>query len=397
MTMKITDIEVHPIQAPGRTLVVMTVHTDEGIVGIGEAGLQRRWRAVEGAVEHLKRWLIGEDPLRIEYLWQRMWRGGFYPADRLIGSAISGIDIALWDIKGKSLGVPVYQLLGGRCRNHVEVFANPDYLAESQILDTADLRDGIRSADPDATAELARRMKANGYKYFRLVLPGHEGTYDARRAIRQSILQFRAIRDAIGSEMELLVDLHSRLSPEEAILYCREVEPLNMFVVEDPIRSEQPLGYRRIRSQTSVPIAAGEQWSGKWEFRGPIENEWIDFARVDVCVAGGISETRKIAALAESHSVKMLLHNPLGPICTAASLHLDISCDNAGPQEVIFPPDILPDVLQCDFALQGGTRLTIPTQPGLGVDFNAEAARQYPAEMTEPPHAHRADGSFTNY
>jgi galactonate dehydratase len=170
-----------------------------------------------------------------------------------------------------------------------------------------------------------------------------------------------------------------------------------MYAVEDPIRRERPDGYRRIRSQTSVPIAAGEQWSGKWEFREPIENEWIDFARADICITGGISEVRKIAALAEVHSVKMLLHNPLGPICAAASLHIDLACDNAGPQEVLFAPDILPDVMQCDFAMQDGVRLTVPTQPGLGVTFNAEAAKDFPAEMTEPPHFHRPDGSFTNY
>ena len=126
--MKISDIQVHPIQAPGRTFVIVTVHTEEGLVGVGEAGLQRRWQAIEGAVEHMKQWLIGQDAQRIEYLWQRMWRGGFYPATRLIGSAISGIDIALWDIQGKALGVPVYQLLGGRCRDYVEVFPNPGYL-----------------------------------------------------------------------------------------------------------------------------------------------------------------------------------------------------------------------------------------------------------------------------
>jgi galactonate dehydratase len=395
--MKITDIQVHPLQAPGRTLVVVTVHTDEGIVGVGEAGLQRRWRAIEGAVEHLKRWLIGQDPARIEYLWQRMWRGGFYPADRLIGSTISGIDIALWDIKGKSLGVPVYELLGGRCRDFVEAFTNPGYLSDINPAGDEELLLGIRtSADPQATAELARRHRHRGHTFFRLGIPVQGELYDARWSVRRCVEQFQAVRDAVGNDLELMVDLHTRLSPEEAIWFCREVEPLNMFVVEDPIRSEHPAGYRRIRSQTHVPLAAGEQWSSKWEFREPIENEWIDYARVDICIAGGISEARKIAAMAETHSVKLLPHNPLGPICTAASLHIDLAIDNAGPQEVLFAPDILPDVLQCDFRLESG-RLTVPTAPGLGVTFDAERAREFPAEMTEPPHFSRPDGSFTNY
>jgi len=395
--MKITDIQVHPIQAPDRTLVVVTVHTDDGIVGVGEAGLQRRWKAIDGAVQHMKRWLVGEDASRIEYLWQRMWRGGFYPADRLVGSAISAIDIALWDIKGKALDAPVYQLLGGRCRNFVEVFTNPGYLHKSQETDAGDLLECVQKADPDATAELARRAQQNGYKYFRLGLPNQKDTYDTRRGVRQLVRQLRAVREAVGDDLELMVDLHTRLSPEEAIWFCHEVESLNMFAVEDPIRSEHPHGYGRIRAQTTVPIAAGEQWVARWEFREPLENEWIDFARADICITGGISEVKKIAAMAEPHFVKMLLHNPLGPICTAASLHVDLACDNAGPQEILFPPDVLSDVIQCDFQLKDGKQLTIPKAAGLGVTFDAEAARKFPAEMTEPPHFHRPDGAFTNY
>src|SRR5438034_9772791 len=125
--MKITDIQCIPVQAPGRTLAPILVHTDQGITGLGEAGLQRRWHAIDGALKHLKKWLIGEDATRIEYLWQRMYRGGFYPADRLIGSVMSGIDIALWDVRGKVLNVPVYELLGGRCRDFVQCFLAPTY------------------------------------------------------------------------------------------------------------------------------------------------------------------------------------------------------------------------------------------------------------------------------
>ena len=397
MRMKITDIQVHPLQVPGRTLVVVTVHTDGGIVGVGEAGLQRRWKGILGVVEHLKRWLIGEDPQRIEYLWQRMWRGGFYPADRLIGSAISAIDIALWDIKGKVYETPVYELLGGRCRDVVEAFTNPGYLYKGHQQDAKDLLGSVAKADPDATVELARRVQQHGYKYFRLGMTREEETFDSRHAMRQLVEQLRAVRAALGDQLELMVDLHTRLSPAEAVWFCREVEPLAMYAVEDPIRSEHPHGYARIRSQTTVPLAAGEQWVARWDFLEPIEKEWIDYARADICIAGGISEVKKIAAIAEPHFVNTLLHNPLGPICTAASLQVDLSCDNAGPQEVLFPPDVLPEVFECDFELKDGTHLTAPTAPGIGVQFNPEAAKDYPADMTEPPHFHRPDGSFTNY
>jgi galactonate dehydratase len=395
---KITNIETIPVQAPGRTLVPVIVETDSGLVGVGEAGLQRRWKAIAGAIEHMKKWLIGQDPMRIEHLWQRMFRGGFYPGDRLIGSAISAIDIALWDIKGQALGAPVYELLGGRCRDYVEVFTQPGYLISKNAPPHGDLLNmAIVQGDAQATADLAKRCLADGHKYFRIG-PVPEGElFDARKSLRMLVAQLRAVRDAVGDKLELMVDIHTRFEPEEAVWFCNEVEPLGMFVVEDPIRSEHISGYRRLRQHTRVPLAAGEQWAHKWEFREPIEEELVDYVRTDLCICGGLTEGKKIAAMAEAHLIKLLCHNPLGPICSAASLHLDLACPNAGPQEVIFPPaQMLPDVFECDFTLENW-KLTVPTVPGLGVNFNRDTARKYPADMTEPPHYHRNDGSFTNY
>ncbi len=381
--MKITDIQVVPVQAPGRTLVPVLVHTDAGITGVGEAGLQRRWQAIIGAVEHLKAWLIGQDPSRIEYLWQRMSRGGFYPADRLIGSAVSAIDIALWDIKGKALGAPVFELLGGRCRDHVEVFTNPPLPRDASA--------------PEASIASAQEAIRRGDKYFRLGLTHAGERVNTRAAARALVAQLQAVRAAVGDQLELMVDLHTQLGPDEAIAFCRQVEPLDMFVVEDAIRSEHAHGYQRLCRHVRLPLAAGEQWSSKWEFRQAIEHEWVDFVRPDLCICGGITEGRKIAAMAETHLIKLLCHNPLGPICTAASLHLDLACENAGPQEVLFNPiTVMPDVFQCDFKFDG-TKLTPPSAPGLGVTFNVDRAAEYPPDMTEPPHFHRDDGSFTNY
>lgn len=396
--MRIADVRVHPVQAPGRTLVVVVVETDAGIAGVGEAGLQRRWRAIEGAVEHLKAWLIGRDPMRIEFLWQEMFRGGFYPADRTIGSALSAIDIALWDIKGHALGVPVYELLGGRCRDYVECFFQPGYL--SAVLEhprTSDDMEGGDAATPDQVVAAARQHVADGLKYFRLSPQPRAVVFQPQPALLRLLEQLNAVRDVVGDELELMVDLHARLDPPDAIWFCRQCEPLRMFVVEDPIRSEHPAGYRHIREHTNVPLAAGEQWANKWDFRLAIEEDLVDYVRPDLCIAGGITEGRKIAAMAEAHLIKLLLHNPLGPICTAACLHLQLASDNAGPQELLWPPaEMLPDVFECSFDLQGG-RLAVPTAPGLGVKFYAEAAQRHPAEMTEPPHWQKPDGSFTNY
>jgi L-alanine-DL-glutamate epimerase-like enolase superfamily enzyme len=406
--MKIVDLRCCPVQAPGRTFVIILVETDEGLVGVGEAGLQRRWRAIEGATAHLRQCLIGQDPMRIEHLWQLLFRGGFYPADRVIGSAISGIDIALWDIKGQVLGVPVYQLLGGRCRDHVEIFTNPRYLGTSGDLGddkppegtgTALLDRALARGEPEAVAELARIWVAKGHRFFRLGFADcRDGDrFEPRQGLRTLLIQLRAVRDAVGTDTELMVDLHARLTPADAIWFCREAEPLDMFLVEDPIRSERPSSYRTIRQHVNVPLAAGEQWANKWEFATAIEEELIDFARVDICIAGGLTEGKKIAGMAETHYIQMLPHNPLGPVCTAASLHLDLACNNAGPQEVLFDPTkTLPDVFECAFE-QVGNRLTVPDVPGIGVKFNEQAARSHPAEMTEPPHLQRMDGSHVNY
>ena len=202
--MKITNVECIPVQAPGRTLVPILVETDEGITGVGEAGLQRRWHAVAGAVKHLRRWLVGEDPMRIEHLWQRMFRGGFYPGDRLIGSAIAGIDIALWDIKGQALGVPVYELLGGRCRDYVQCFLTPGYLPSSTAPPVDDLLLTAALHDPDAAANLAKRMLANGHKYFRTGLQAEDNLMKPRQAARRLLTTLGAVREAVGDQMELM-------------------------------------------------------------------------------------------------------------------------------------------------------------------------------------------------
>ena len=397
--MKITEIEVIPVQAPGRTLVPVLVHTDEGLIGVGEAGLQRRWKAIEGAVEHMKRWLIGEDPMRIDHLWQRMFRGGFYPADRLIGSAIAGIDIALWDIKGQALGTPIYQLLGGRCRDYVQCFLSPTYSPASMSAQTTDCFQIMTSglSEPEATAAQAQWCLEQGHQYFRIGPPADGDLFEPRVAIRRLLDNLRAAREAVGFEMELMIDAHGRLNLPEAIQFCREAEDLQLFLAEDLLHAEHPEGYRQLRQHANVPLAAGEQWANKWEFHQVIEEELVDYVRIDICIAGGLTEAKKIAAMAETHFIQILPHNPLGPINTAATLHLDLACPNAGPQEVVFPPaTMLPDVFECAFELQG-TRLTVPDAPGLGVKFNREAALAHPAEMTEPPHFHRADGAYTNY
>lgn len=396
--MKIINVESIPVEAPGRTFVIILVETDEGITGIGEASLQRRFLGISGVIKHLKEWLIGEDPMRIEHIWQRMYRGGFYPADLLVGSAASGIDIALWDIKGKVLGVPVYEILGGRCREYVHCYLHQGYQnSQSEYANDVVLKKAVEDGDPDAVAEFAKSCCKKGFKYFRLG-PKEEGNiFEPHKAGKHLLSILKAVRLAVGDELELLIDLHTRFYLDEAIWFCREAENLNLFLVEDPIRSENPAGYRNLRKLVKIPLAAGEQWASKWEFRQVIEEELIDYARIDICNAGGFTEARKIAGWCETHYIRVMPHNPNGPVSTAAALQFDIATSNIGPQELAYPPHtILPDVFECAFELNGD-KMTIPDVPGLGIKFNKEAAKNYPGKMSEPPHFMREDGSYTNY
>lgn len=386
--MMITDIKVYPVQAPGRTFVPVVVETDTGLRGIGEAGLQRRPLAIAGAIEHLKRFLIGEDPSRIEHLWQRMFRGGFYPADRVIGSALSAIDMALWDLKGKRLKVPVYELLGGLCRDYVECYTHtvPHYGVNLS-----------RPTDADQLVEISKRSVAEMNNRFVRLAPSSDGTqFDAKKELRRLLEHTGAVRNALGGDVEILIDLHCRFDPEEAIRFCREVEQFRPYFIEDPIRVENRSSYRHLRRHVSVPLAAGEHCSSKWEFREWIEEELIDYARIDLCIAGGLSEAKKIAGWCETHYIKVVPHNPLGPISTAAGVHLDFAISNFGVQEIAFlPGTMLPDVFPQEMRMQGN-RILPPTAPGLGVEFDCDKAKEHPFEFTEPEHYYRPDGSFTN-
>jgi L-alanine-DL-glutamate epimerase-like enolase superfamily enzyme len=377
--MKITDIETYPVWGGFRNFLFVVVDTDEGIYGVGEAGITGRELAVIGAIEHFKPLLIGQDPFRIEHLWQMLFRGGFFPAQRILTAAISALDIALWDIKGKALGVPVYELLGGRVRDKVVAYPHNSGATTEQLV------------------ESCLQSKEEGWKFVRWGLPNDGDILEPRRAVLAAIEQFQAIREAMGDDMELAFDVHTRLDLADALWLCQEVESFHPYFIEDPLRSENPDSFKTLRPRTTVPLAAGEQFSSKWEFRQLIEEEWIDYARIDLCIVGGFTEARKIAGWCETHYIKLAVHNPLGPISTAACLQLNLASPNVGVQEQPWPPGtILPDVVPVQPEWNDGYLLP-SALPGLGIEFDREAARKHPFEMTEPPHLRRLDGSVTNW
>jgi galactonate dehydratase len=378
--MKITNIETYPVWGGFRNFLFVVVDTDEGIYGLGEAGITGREMAIAGAIEHFKPLLIGHDTSRIEHIWQTLFRGGFFPAQRILTSAISAIDIALWDIKGKALGVPVYDLLGGQVRDKVVCYPHNG------------------GATTESLVESCLQTKEAGWKFVRWGIGDHQGNIlEPRRAVRRAIKEFEVVRSAVGEDIEICFDVHTRLDLPDAVWLCREVEAFHPYFIEDPLRSENPDSFKTLRPRTGAPLAAGEQFSSKWEFRQLIEEEWIDYARIDLCIVGGITEAKKIAGWCETHYINLAVHNPLSVVSSAACLHLNLACPNFGVQELPRRPGTaMTDVFPVQPEWEDGYLLP-PTRPGLGIEFDREAAKRYPFQMTELPHFQRADGSFTNW
>ena len=384
--MKITAIKYFMMKVNFRNMFVVKVETDSGIHGIGEGGISGREKAMAGMIDHYAQFLVGQDPRRIEDIWQMLYRRQYFEGGTIIAAAISAIDIALWDILGKSLGVPVYQLLGGQSRQWVPCFTDGGIL------------------DSEACVEKAKQLVSDGWQVLRFV-PGmpdmtttqEDGEYDPWVSLDMADHWLAKIREAVGTQVRLSIDFHHRLSVAEAADFCRRVGPLGLMFIEEPIRSENPEAYAALRQMTDIPFAIGEEFSSKWAFRPFIEQGLCNYARVDLCNVGGFTEAKKIAGWCETHYIDMMPHNPLGTICTAASAHFGVAINNFAYQEVNAvigqsPADLFPKQPRVEPG-----RIIIDDTPGLGVEFNEDAAADYPFEYWEAPHLHKPDGAFTNW
>ncbi|RXZ70273.1 mandelate racemase/muconate lactonizing enzyme family protein [Agromyces albus] len=376
--LRISDIEVLQID-DGGVMMMVVVHTDGGVFGVGEVGLRSRQLASRGAIEHFKPLLLGQDPFRTEHLWQVMARSGFYPADRALMSAISAIDIALWDIKGKALGLPIYELLGGAARDRVQCYRHIVGNNDAQLI------------------ESAHAALEEGWTVVRFGVPSEGNIIDSRRATRSSIQSCEALRSEFGDRIDMILDVHTRLDLGDATNLCRELEPVDMYFVEDPLRWENTTIYDTLRQRTTVPLAAGEHAASKWDIRHLIENDAVDFARFDLCIVGGLTEAKKIAGWCETHHIRTATHNPLGPIATAASFQLNLTLPAFGIQEQYqIPGTRVNDVFPVQMHMDGEWML--PTSaPGLGLEVDLDAARAHRAEIVPMPELRRPDGSVANW
>ncbi len=366
--------------------IIVKVETDAGISGLGEAGIHFWGPSIVKAVDHLSEIVIGEDPFGTERLWQHMFRGGFFPADRVYSCAISAIDIALWDIKGKALDMPVYKLLGGPVRDKVVCYPH-NYGKNDDELIASCLR----------TAE-------EGWKFVRWGLPETSGAYESGgrlepvESIRLARDQMEKVREAVGPNIQICLDIHTRLDTAHTISLCRDLEPYRPYFIEDPLRAENPASYRTLARHVQLPIAAGEQWVGKWSFREVIEEELIQYARIDLCIVGGLTEALKITHWCETHYIDIVPHNPLGPVSTAACVALCMASTNVGVQEMPRKPGAVDkELYPVQVEWEDGYAFATD-RPGLGVEIDeTRAASQCVVPTDWPPLLRRNDGAFTNW
>jgi galactonate dehydratase len=365
----------------------LKIETDQGVVGWGEPVVEGRARSVEAAVAEMGEQLVGKDPMRINDHWQTMYRGAFYRGGPVFMSAIAGIDQALWDIKGKALGVPVYQLLGGLVRDRMKTYC------------------WVGGDRPGDIAAQIRERREQGFDTFKLNACEELGLIDSSRAIDAAVAKVAEIRALFGNTIEFGLDFHGRVAMPMAKVLIHELAAFRPLFIEEPVLAEQAEYYPRLADQTAIPLAVGERMYSRFEFKHVLERGGIAILQPDPSHAGGITECVRIAAMAEAYDVAIAPHCPLGPIALAACLHVDFVSWNAVLQEqsigIHYNADgeVLDYVLNKDaFAMEKGFVRPF-TQPGLGVEVDearvVERSRHAP-DWHNPVWRHR-DGSVAEW
>ncbi len=385
--MKITEIKAYPVWVGHRNLCLVKVETDAGIHGWGESGISSRELAVMGVIKHFREFLIGQDATRIGAIWQEMYRGQYFEGGRVLTAAISAIDIALWDIAGKALGVPIHRLLGGKQRESVPCFVTT-------------MRPFDRSLIEDA-----KSLVSQGWRVIRTTAGEYGSTehvteLDVRKSIADAAAILTEARQELGNDITLGIDYHHRLTIAETASFCQKMPRGTLDFIEDPIRHQTPEAYEILRQMIDVPFAIGEECASKWDFMRYIEQGIASFARIDVCNVGGLTEAVKVAAAAETHYIDVMPHDPIGPICTAATIQLAA---------------VIPNFAWCEFLLYGsgylsdldrffvgspreqGGMYVVGDAPGHGVDVNEERVEKEAFEFWEAPRMKKPDGSLTNW
>ncbi len=359
--MKITKLELFKV--PPRWLF-LKISTDEGYEGWGEPVVEGRADTVKAAVEELSSYLIGANPNKIEDIWQVLYRSGFYRGGPVLTSAISGIEQALWDIKGKYYNAPVYELLGGACRDRIKVYS------------------WIGGEKPDEVAVLAKEKQNQGFSAIKMNATGELNYIDDFSKVRGVVERVASIREACGEDFGIAVDFHGRVHKAMAKILVQELNPYHLMFVEEPVLCENYEAFKEIASYTTTPIATGERLFTRWDFKKIFEQGVVNIIQPDLSHAGGILECKKIAAMAEAYDVAVAPHCPLGPIALASCIQLDACTPNAIIQEQSLgihynQGNDLMDFLKDPtvFEYKDGY-VGLPDKPGLGIDIDEDKVRE---------------------
>ena len=376
--MKIIDVQTFGVNMGDGNHVFVKILTDEHLHGIGEAYRVGPDHAVEQAVHYFKDWILGQDPTRIEYIWRLLYNGSRFPGGSILNAAISGIEIACWDLKGKALGVPVYELIGGRCRDRVRVYL------------------GVSGSTPREVADSAKRAQDLGFTAVKMAPhPPDAEKLPWDQVLRGTAARLAAVRKAVGDDMDVGLDPHARIfEPVRALQMAQAVEPYRPMFFEEPLRPENIVAMGRLHRKIPVPIATGEMLYTKYEFRDVIAEEAADILQPDLLLCGGLMESKKIAAMAEAEYLTIAPHSPLGPVSTAVSTHfaastpnfiiLEYRDDSQGPmRNLILEP----------LKREGGY-LELPQDPGLGIELNEKAFAGNPLRSWRRPLVVEPDGNI---
>jgi len=390
--MRITAIDTRVVNAEMRNWVFVRVETDQpGVYGWGEATLEWKTRGVVGAVEDLCPLLIGRDPRDIEQAVRVMKKHSFWRLGAIGMSAVSGIEIALWDIAGKVLGVPVWRLLGGQVRDKVRVYTH---------LGMGDMRAVYETSDEGPLVERAREVVERGYRAFKAVIIPYTHYHAPLPAVDKVARLMGALRDAVGPEVEIMVDFHGRpASAAAALAYIEALRPARPMFVEEPLPPGETAGLRAVAAHAKVPLATGERLIDRVEFHDLLAARAVDIVQPDICHCGGLLEAKKIAAMAEAVSVGVAPHNPLGPIAGVAALHFAISTPNHVIQE-----EMVGAVSWYGEVVRGPIRMVdgfwqVPQTPGLGIEIDEAACARHPfkPEVLHTQNAVLDDGTIVDW
>lgn len=382
--MEITGYELFTVQP---RWLFLKVETDEGIVGWGEPVIEGKAATVKAAVEELMTYLMGKDPLRIEDHWNVMYRGGFYRGGPILMSAIAGIDQALWDIKGKYYNAPVYQLLGGACRDSIKVYS------------------WIGGDRPSDTARAAKECVERGFQAVKMNGTEEIQYIDSYEKIDRVLENVAAIREVVGKSIGIGIDFHGRVHKPMAKVLAKALEEFNPMFIEEPVLPENNEALKEIAALTSIPIATGERMFSRWDFKPLLNGGYVDIIQPDLSHAGGITECKKIISMAEAYDVAVAPHCPLGPIALAACLQVDATAHNAFIQEQSLGihynqgSDLLDYLIDPSVFEYENGYVKIPQGPGLGIEVNEEFVREMAKkghQWQNPVWRHR-DGSVAEW